>query len=571
MAAADHLDTKASSDNTTAAGVRSSSVSADPFVLVSEAIVHRVWRENCDEAFKLVVDKLRQPRRHFYIALDIEFVAGASTNVRFRPICWNTWYDHLRTFVNGGEMLQVGLALAFDLDLDHQRHREAQAPSSVIALEINLRFDVDAREYNDASITFLAVQGHRLTEHRDRGVTMEQFLNGLLRHLPFGDDFVIWVPFHGDRDFGFLLLLLQQQGRGVLPPDRAAFMRQVRQQFPVFYDVRVLGQLEKEGFTGSLTALAAHLGVRRIGGEHHAGSDALLTLSCFKEIHRRNKHELHRLHSRQCLMSGMEELDMGIKCARHIDDATVTTVEVRGHNFNKEARLIDEVVTSNFKIVGADVQLLPLGCGIPFYAADPQQDYDLMKSSLKGINEFHVTVAFMNAEGMLAYGRVWKFHLSSRADPAVAGGNSAYVRPGQLAWLMASCGATHNPNVAWVTYQGSLGIACLIKSFLAADDLPSDWCSYIKHQRGVFPGLYDVRLIAQGCPDIAKAPLGVGDVAGAPGSFCFEMLQETGRESLFSTHCRGCPGAAYGESELFLVLTDSSLMEDRWYFSGTLH
>jgi hypothetical protein len=116
----------------------------------------------------------------------------------------------------------------------------------------------------------------------------------------------------------------------------------------------------------------------------------------------------------------------------------------------------------------------------------------------------------MNAEGMLAYGRVWKFHLSSRADPAVARGNNAYVRPGQLAWLMASCGATHNPTVTWVTYQGSHGIACMIKSFLAADDLPGDWCSYIKHQRGVFPGLYDIGLIAQGCPDIGKHPLGLG-------------------------------------------------------------
>jgi hypothetical protein len=220
---------------------------------------------------------------------------------------------------------------------------------------------------------------------------------------------------------------------------------------------------------------------------------------------------------------------------------------VRGHNFNEEARLIDELVTSNFKIVGADVQLLPLGCGIPFYAADPQQDYDLMKSSLKGINAFQVTVGFMNAEGMLAYGRVWKFHLSSRADPAVARGNNAYVRPGQLAWLMASCGATHNRTVTWVTYQGSHGIAYLIKSFLAADDLPGDWCSYIKHQRGVFPNLYDVGLISQGCPDIGKHPLGLGmllapqallvlrcykRLAGSP---CFPHIAEAVRGQLMAS------------------------------------
>ncbi|KAJ1257894.1 hypothetical protein BS78_10G031100 [Paspalum vaginatum] len=381
-------------------------------------------------------------------------------------------------------MVQLGLALAFDLEHHH-------GGSAMISLEINLEFDKDARDYNGASITFLEDQGNRLAQHRDHGVTAEQLLDGLLCYLPFGDDSVTWVTYHGDRDFGFLLRLLHRGpgggGGGGLPPDRAAFMRQVRRQFPAFYDVRVLGQLVKEGFRGKLTALAEHLGVQRTGGEHHAGSDALLTLSCFLEILHLSEHDLHRLHSRQCLLSGMEELDMGIKCARHIDDASVITVEVRGCNFDEEARRIEELVTSNFKIVAVDVLLPLLGSGSRLCAADDQQCYSLIKSRVEGVDAFEVTIGFMNAEGMLAYGRVWKFYISFRANLAGAGDNSYYdVHPWRLGWLMARCGATHNPNVAWMTYQGSDGIACLIKSFIAADDLPSHWCSYIEYKRGFF-------------------------------------------------------------------------------------
>nr|CAB3466932.1 unnamed protein product [Digitaria exilis] len=439
--------------------------------IMPEDTVQSVWRDNCAEVFQDVVNKLRQPRRRLYAALDLEFVAEASTD--------------------------VGLALAFEHE--HRSHGGPLLP--VIALEINLEFDEDARQYNAASINFLTEQGHRLAEHRNRGVTVKDFLDGLLRHLVSGHDKPItWITSHGDNDLGFLMRLLQErQGRkrGALPADRATFVRQVRRQFPIFYDLRVLGQLVKKGFSGKFSVLAELLGVQRIGDEHHAGSDALLTMSCFSEILRRSQHELHRLEARKCLLSGMEEHDMAIKCARRIDDVTVKIVPVREANFDEQARWIEELVTSNFKIVAVDVSLPPLVWDSSLCSAAEPKEYAMMKSSLEGISEFQVVLGFMNADGMLALGRVWKFYL--RIDPAV---NNDCVDPGQLARLLESCGATHNPDVVWVTYHGLEGIACLIKSSMAAGDLPSDWCSYNEHLRARFPVMYDVGLIAQRCPDV---------------------------------------------------------------------
>uniref|UniRef100_A0A0D3HDT2 Uncharacterized protein n=1 Tax=Oryza barthii TaxID=65489 RepID=A0A0D3HDT2_9ORYZ len=150
---------------------------------------------------------------------------------------------------------------------------------------------VDAGDEQDTvaankSIAFLSRQGHDLREHRRRGVSPRRVYEGLLRHLPFGDGrSVTWLAYHGDYDLGFLLRLLQRGGRrrggGDLPCRLATFLRRLRENFPAFYDVRVIRQLlEDHGFSGKLTGLAEHLGIRRTGGAaHHAGPDALLTLS----------------------------------------------------------------------------------------------------------------------------------------------------------------------------------------------------------------------------------------------------------------------------------------------------
>nr|CAB3469444.1 unnamed protein product [Digitaria exilis] len=436
--------------------------------------VQSVWRDNCAEVFEVVLAMLRHPLlRRLYVALDLEFVADASTNVRYRPISWIDWYHQLRTFVNRGDVIQKHIKDEIRF-INHKFLKDEFGFINEIFLKDKIRFinekqikdtfgfinekflkdefgfikEIFLKDkfgfikeiflkphqlgYNGASIDFLTEQGHRLAEHRDRGVTAKQFLDGLLH--PLLSEHITWIMFHGDRDLGFLTRLLQ----GALPSDRAAFMREVRRQFPIFYDLRVLGQLVKEGFSGKLSVLAEILGVERVGGEHHAGSDALLTMSCFWEIIRNSQHELHRLEARKCLLSGMEELDMAIKCAHHIDGASFIPIEVRECNFDKEAQVIVELVTSNFKIVGVHMQQHPQFGGPLCSAAEEQKDYDPMKSSLEGIGEFQVEIGFMNAEGMLAFGRVWKFFL--RIDPAV---------------------------------KRSQGIAWLIKPSLPAGDLPN--------------------------------------------------------------------------------------------------
>uniref|UniRef100_A0A0E0M7S8 Uncharacterized protein n=1 Tax=Oryza punctata TaxID=4537 RepID=A0A0E0M7S8_ORYPU len=455
---------------------------------LTNATVQSVWRENYMEQFKLVVDALNQPRRHLYIAIDMEFAADATTNIGRRPVTSTGCYQHLGKFVNGGDIVQMGLTFAFIGDGEQSPH------SPPIALEINFNIDIKARKYNKKSIAFLSRQGHDLREHRKRGVSPRCVYEGLLRHLPFGDDrSVTWLAYHGDYDLGFLLCLLQREGhRGNhLPCQLGTFLHQLREEFPAFYDVRVMRQmLEDHGFSGKLTGLAEYLGIQRTGTAHHAGSDALLTLSCFFKIFScLSGEELHQLDARRGLLAGLEEWNMAIKCARHIDDHTrnIKVIEVVADNLDEEARRIGELVVSNFNIIGVEVN----------QAIHPRL----------GRKAYEMIIAFMNPEGMLAYGRAWKFCISrSMSD------NGYVLNMKQLAELMQSCGATNNPDVSWVTFHGSDAIYSLIRS---ANGVPS-----LISGESFFPSLYDVALIVRRFHGIGTLPtterkVGIFDVARA--------------------------------------------------------
>jgi CCR4-NOT transcription complex subunit 7/8 len=231
-----------------------------------------VDRENAYSVFASIKRSLAQRSSRLYIALDLEFAASSDTDLSCQPFSSSEWYTSLKQFVNSGDIVQIGLVLASD-----------SAP--VIAYEINLHLDISTGKYNQKSIDFLIANGHKLDEYRDRGVLAEWAYADLLRHLPFGDNTVTWITFHADRDLAFLMKLGVDGGRGRLPDDINLFMADVKRTFPVMFDVRVLAQLVKPGYTGKLSTLAAdYLDVERIGSGHFAGSDALLTYGCFVKI-----------------------------------------------------------------------------------------------------------------------------------------------------------------------------------------------------------------------------------------------------------------------------------------------
>ena len=83
--------------------------------------------------------------------------------------------------------------------------------------------------------------------------------------------------FHSGYDFGYILKMLTCQP---LPPTESEFHDLLKTYFPCVYDIKYLMRSCKN-LRGGLSDLADDLQVPRIGPQHQAGSDSLLTLQSF--------------------------------------------------------------------------------------------------------------------------------------------------------------------------------------------------------------------------------------------------------------------------------------------------
>jgi len=88
---------------------------------------------------------------------------------------------------------------------------------------------------------------------------------------------VYWITFHGIYDFAYLLKLFTNQP---LPDDEEAFFKTLELYFPVFFDIRYLVKFTDYN-RGSLQKLQNDCNIIRIGSQHQAGSDSIVTCEVF--------------------------------------------------------------------------------------------------------------------------------------------------------------------------------------------------------------------------------------------------------------------------------------------------
>lgn len=94
------------------------------------------------------------------------------------------------------------------------------------------------------------------------------------------NDEVKWVSFHSGYDFGYFLKVLTCQN---LPSDELKFHQILKIYFPIIYDMKYLMR-SCRGLRGGLNDIADELLIYRIGPQHQAGSDSLLTLQTFLKM-----------------------------------------------------------------------------------------------------------------------------------------------------------------------------------------------------------------------------------------------------------------------------------------------
>jgi len=147
----------------------------------------------------------------------------------------------------------------------------------VCTWQFNFKFNLNEDMYAQDSIDMLIRSGIEFSKNEDRGIDVADFGELLMSSGIVLNDGIKWISFHSGYDFGYLLKVLTCKP---LPADELEFFEVVRTYFPCIYDIKFLMKSCKN-LKGGLNDLAEDLKVQRIGPQHQAGSDSLLTNTTF--------------------------------------------------------------------------------------------------------------------------------------------------------------------------------------------------------------------------------------------------------------------------------------------------
>jgi CCR4-NOT transcription complex subunit 7/8 len=236
--------------------------------LVDSSLIRNVWQDNLEEEM-MNIQKLLA---HYpCVAMDTEFpgvVARPLGNFRSQA---DYLYASLRCNVDMLRIIQLGLALCDE---------QGNLPQGICCWQFNFRFSLDEDAYAQESIDLLAKSGIDFAAHERRGIFVDHFgalltTSGLIM-MPG----VTWISFHSIFDFGYLVKILTCNP---LPLETGDFLETLSILFPSFYDIKLLMRVGRN-LKGGLQDLADDLQVSRIGTQHQAGSDALLTAQVFFKL-----------------------------------------------------------------------------------------------------------------------------------------------------------------------------------------------------------------------------------------------------------------------------------------------
>uniref|UniRef100_A0A182QQ84 poly(A)-specific ribonuclease n=1 Tax=Anopheles farauti TaxID=69004 RepID=A0A182QQ84_9DIPT len=237
-----------------------------------ECGIRDVWRHNLDEEFRTI--RLIVQKYHF-VAMDTEFPGVVARPVgEFRSSA-DYQYQSLRCNVDLLRIIQLGLTFMDD---------DGRTPSGFSTWQFNFKFNLSEDMYAQDSIDLLLNSGIQFKKHEEDGIDPLDFAELLMTSGIVLMDNIRWLSFHSGYDFAYLLKLLTDQN---LPAEEGDFFELLRIYFPTIYDVKYLMKSCKN-LKGGLQEVADQLELRRVGPQHQAGSDSLLTGMAFfkmREVH----------------------------------------------------------------------------------------------------------------------------------------------------------------------------------------------------------------------------------------------------------------------------------------------
>jgi CCR4-NOT transcription complex subunit 7/8 len=232
---------------------------------INLSMIKEVYEDN----FKEEIRKLSvQLEKYKFISMDTEFpgvIYHPKDNSR------EQYYQSIKTNVDALKLIQVGITIC-DADGNY--------PKEVSTWQFNLKFDLNKDQYSSDSISLLSSCGINFETLSYKGIPNDKFGEYLMVSGLLLNDDISWVSFHGIYDFAYLLKIITGLP---LPESECLFFESLKLYFPHYYDIRYLVRYT-ENLRGSLNKLGQELNINRIGVQHQAGSDSIITSEIFFKL-----------------------------------------------------------------------------------------------------------------------------------------------------------------------------------------------------------------------------------------------------------------------------------------------
>lgn len=224
-----------------------------------------VWKNDLEDAFKNIRKLINQ---YNYVAMDTEFPGVCCRPIGEFKSTNDFQYQCMKCNVDVLKVIQIGLTFMDE---------NGQTPSPTSTYQFNFQFNLNDDMFAPDSIDLLQNSGIQFQKHSTDGIDPFDFAELLIGSGLILMKNVYWLSFHSSYDFSYLLHLLTTKN---LPDQEANFHEFLNIYFPKIYDVKYLMKSCKQ-LKGGLQEVADGLEIVRIGQQHQAGSDSLLTGQVF--------------------------------------------------------------------------------------------------------------------------------------------------------------------------------------------------------------------------------------------------------------------------------------------------
>ena len=229
--------------------------------------IRDVWDNNLHQE----IAQLRNVLPNYpYISMDTEFPGVVARPIQNFRNSSDFHYQTIKTNVDLLKIIQLGLTLCDE---------KGNLAPNVCTYQFNFKFSLTEDVYAQDSIDLLTRSGIDFRRHEEQGIDPLVFAELLICSGVVLCDEVHWITFHAGYDFAYMLKLLTCKP---LPADESEFSAELELFCPHIYDIKHMMKCCE--FKGGLNKLAEDLQVERIGPEHQAGSDSLLTQATFYKM-----------------------------------------------------------------------------------------------------------------------------------------------------------------------------------------------------------------------------------------------------------------------------------------------